>query len=140
MYLTGINLIVWLLYHSLDTLYSIRCTHPDIINDSYNGIIYNNSQMILFQCKIEILKINRSCNQWVFDKQYYQTTLTEEVFLYYYIILTSVDWKNLNKFKWGMVCDRNSWRTTVQTIYFSGVLIGSLVLGFLADRFLIKTI
>jgi MFS family permease len=34
-----------------------------------------------------------------------------------------------------MVCDKSFWRANVQTIYFSGVLVGSFVLGILSDRF-----
>ncbi len=52
------------------------------------------------------------CSQWSFDKTYYQTTLTED---------------------WSMVCDRTFYRQNVQMVYFSGYIVGSLVLGYLAD-------
>ena len=34
-----------------------------------------------------------------------------------------------------MVCDRSSYRSNVQTVYFCGYLVGSLGLGILADRY-----
>lgn len=34
-----------------------------------------------------------------------------------------------------MVCDRASYRQYVQMVYFSGYIVGSLVLGYLADVF-----
>lgn len=34
-----------------------------------------------------------------------------------------------------MVCDRSFFRSNVQSIYFCGYLVGSLVLGNLADKF-----
>jgi len=55
----------------------------------------------------------QACEEWVFDKEYYQTTLTEQ---------------------WSMVCTRASWRSTAQMVYFSGYLVGSIIMGILADK------
>ncbi|CAF0795542.1 unnamed protein product [Brachionus calyciflorus] len=55
-----------------------------------------------------------SCDSWSYDKKYFDSTLTEE---------------------WNMVCDRSFLRSKVQSIYFCGYLVGSLMLGNLADKF-----
>ncbi len=69
-------------------------------------------------CNITFIDNNETsvlkCTEWVFDKQYYETTLTEQ---------------------WSMVCEKASWRSNVQMVYFLGYLIGSIVMGILADRF-----
>ena len=36
-----------------------------------------------------------------------------------------------------MICDKTFWRASVQTVYFSGYLVGSIVMGILADKFVI---
>ncbi|RNA19574.1 organic cation transporter isoform X1 [Brachionus plicatilis] len=56
----------------------------------------------------------QKCTSWTFEKKYFQSTLTEE---------------------WNMVCDRSIFRSKVQSIYFIGYLVGSLVLGNLSDRY-----
>jgi hypothetical protein len=54
----------------------------------------------------------KKCDEWVYDHEYYKSTLTEQ---------------------WEMVCDKSSWRSSVQMVYFAGYLIGSIVMGVLAD-------
>ncbi|CAF3885922.1 unnamed protein product [Adineta steineri] len=56
----------------------------------------------------------KACTSFVFDRTYYESTLVEE---------------------WSMVCNRLSFKTLSQTIFFSGYMIGSLVFGVLSDRF-----
>ncbi|CAF3367192.1 unnamed protein product [Rotaria socialis] len=56
----------------------------------------------------------KSCNSFVFDRTYYQSTLVEE---------------------WSMVCNQVSLKSFVQTIFFFGYMIGSLVFGVLSDRY-----
>ncbi|CAF4867430.1 unnamed protein product [Rotaria socialis] len=56
----------------------------------------------------------KSCNSFVFDRTYYQSTLVEE---------------------WSMVCNQVSLKSFVQTIFFFGYMIGSLVFGILSDRY-----
>ena len=34
-----------------------------------------------------------------------------------------------------MVCDKTVWRASIQTVYFGGHLVGSLIMGILADQF-----
>lgn len=38
-----------------------------------------------------------------------------------------------------MVCDRKVWRTHVQTVYFSGLLFGSFLIGLLSDKYKYST-
>ena len=62
-----------------------RCTHANIINDSFNSefLNYTQEQILLEKCTITDFsndtKVESKCDKWVFDKTYYQTTLTEEV-------------------------------------------------------------
>jgi len=103
---------------------SHRCKNPYDSNDNF-GVNLNNSLLNyenitkIEQCQITYVKEDNStyeakCDEWVFDKEYYHTTLTED---------------------WGMVCDRKFFRGTTQTVYFLGYLIGSIVMGILSDRF-----
>lgn len=57
-------------------------------------------------------KFSEKCSEWVYDGEYNTTTLTEQ---------------------WQMVCDKASWRSNVQMVYFSGYLVGSIIMGILAD-------
>jgi hypothetical protein len=36
--------------------------------------------------------------------------------------------------KWSMVCSRSGMIGTVQSVYFSGYLVGSIIMGILADQ------
>jgi hypothetical protein len=60
-----------------------RCSHPQFLNDSYstNTIDFTlNSNITLRQCSyIENDIEYKNCSKWVFDKTYYESTLTEEV-------------------------------------------------------------
>ena len=97
-----------------------RCKNPYDPSDSFEKHSFINFTNItsLDKCQIEFsgIKDNSSivetCNEWVFDKTYYHTTLTED---------------------WSMVCGRSILRGTVQTVYFMGYLIGSIFIGVLAD-------
>ena len=62
-----------------------RCTNENIANDFYDTSVLNNTdeQMVLEKCTVTYYNsTNQTCNKWVFDKTYYQTTLTEEVLEY----------------------------------------------------------
>ena len=52
------------------------------------------------------------CHEWVYDTPVFQNTFTKQV---------------------DLVCDRAIWISHAQTIYFSGVLVGSVVFGLLSD-------
>lgn len=97
---------------------SHRCQHPDFNNDSFlvSPNYYKNlSDITLGKCEYKDLNnITSECEKWVFDRQYYKLTLTEE---------------------WSMVCDKAIWRNNLQTVYFAGYLVGSIVMGILADHF-----
>lgn len=54
------------------------------------------------------------CDSWVFDQSVFQSTLVSE---------------------FSLVCDRRWMMATVQASYMSGLLVGSLVMGQLSDRF-----
>ncbi|CAF1061135.1 unnamed protein product [Adineta ricciae] len=56
----------------------------------------------------------KACTSFSFDRTYYESTLVEE---------------------WSMVCDRVSWKSLSQMIFFFGYMIGSLVFGVLSDKF-----
>ncbi|CAF3399488.1 unnamed protein product [Rotaria sp. Silwood1] len=56
----------------------------------------------------------KACNSFTFDRTYYQSTLVEE---------------------WSMVCNEVSLKSFVQTIFFFGYMIGSLIFGVLSDKF-----
>lgn len=96
---------------------SHRCKHPFQENDRFS-ITYNftNENITkLLKCDyIDNLDVTHKCDKWVFDQTYYQDSLTEE---------------------WSMVCSNAFWRNNVQTVYFLGYLVGSIVMGILADHF-----
>ncbi|CAF2083479.1 unnamed protein product [Rotaria magnacalcarata] len=73
---------------------------------------YQNTNRSIFNEGIE--RPLESCNRFVFDRTYYQSTLVEE---------------------WSMVCNQVSLKSFVQTIFFFGYMIGSLVFGVLSDRY-----
>ncbi|CAF2552432.1 unnamed protein product [Rotaria sp. Silwood2] len=84
------------------------------------------SQISLRECQRCYQNINKSysygenngplkaCNSFIFDRTYYQSTLVEE---------------------WSMVCNEVTLKTFVQTIFFFGYMIGSLIFGILSDKF-----
>lgn len=81
---------------------------PDFVpNVTHTNISYD-------KCHYTINETQYPCSSWSFDKTYYQSTLTEE---------------------WSMVCERSFFSSYLQMIYFSGYIVGSLLLGHLADRF-----
>ncbi|CAF4133395.1 unnamed protein product, partial [Rotaria sp. Silwood2] len=57
--------------------------------------------------------ILKSCQSYVFDRQYYKDTLIEE---------------------WRMVCNRVIYRSWAQMIFFLGYMVGSILFGILADK------
>ncbi|CAF2803189.1 unnamed protein product [Rotaria sp. Silwood2] len=83
------------------------------------------SQISLRECQRCYQNINKSysygenngplkaCNSFIFDRTYYQSTLVEE---------------------WSMVCNEVTLKTFVQTIFFFGYMIGSLIFGILSDK------
>ena len=99
-----------------------RCQNPYDSNDTfsvkesdYKNLVNTTS---LDKCSITYqtnynTTATEKFNKWVYDRQYYETTLTED---------------------WSMVCDRAFMRGSVQTVYFMGYLIGSIVMGILADK------
>ncbi|XP_042890724.1 organic cation transporter protein-like isoform X3 [Penaeus japonicus] len=56
----------------------------------------------------------RTCSAWVFDDSVFKSTLVSE---------------------FNLVCERRWMKATVQASYMSGLLVGSLVMGQLSDRF-----
>lgn len=78
--------------------------------------MYNITQLDKCQITFKLTDSNdtfsEKCSEWVYDREYYTTTLTEQ---------------------WQMVCDKASWRSNVQMVYFSGYLVGSIIMGILAD-------
>ncbi|CAF2673341.1 unnamed protein product [Rotaria sp. Silwood2] len=56
----------------------------------------------------------QSCQSYVFDRQYYKDTLIEE---------------------WRMICNRVSYRSWAQMIFFVGYMVGSILFGILADKY-----
>lgn len=98
---------------------SHRCKNPYEVEEDTFSIKYdftNNSILkSLDKCSYSDTNDTKyKCSEWVFDKSYYQDSLTEE---------------------WSMVCSNAHWRNNAQTIYFLGYLIGSIVMGILADKF-----
>lgn len=93
-----------------------RCAHPYLTNDTFNANLSSEPYMniTLNQCSYIIDGNETKCDTWVFDRTYFKDTLTEKL---------------------SMVCDRKYLRVNLQNIYFSGYLVGSLVLGILADKF-----
>jgi OCT family organic cation transporter-like MFS transporter 4/5 len=53
------------------------------------------------------------CTSWQYDHTFYESTLTEE---------------------WNLVCDRAFLRSHIQSVYFTGYLVGSALFGALSDR------
>jgi len=98
---------------------SHRCKNPYINNDSYSLSNFGDLKNIatLDKCSITYITDNNTsvekCNEWVFDKTFYATTLTED---------------------WSLVCDKSFYRGSFQTVYFMGYLVGSIVMGILADK------
>lgn len=97
-----------------------RCKNPFDQNDSFETFL-TNLTLAKFNLsalnKCEFILIDgtaKKCDEWVYDHEYYKSTLTEQ---------------------WEMVCDKSSWRSSVQMVYFAGYLIGSIVMGVLADIF-----
>ncbi|CAF4079065.1 unnamed protein product [Rotaria sordida] len=121
---------------------NFRCRNPlQWLNDSYSTIsnsifneeyrptkeqcLSNKKSISLKECQrcfIRSTSINnqsiddtlKSCQSYVFDRQYYKETLTE---------------------KWTMVCNRVSYRSWVQMIFFVGYMVGSILFGILADKY-----
>jgi len=111
-----------------------RCVNPDrLIDDRYsnesNAIFTDRYGPTVEQCQrdqklLSLKECQRcfrqsddsleKCSEFVFDKLHYEKTLVEE---------------------WTMVCDRVNYRSTVQMIFFSGYMVGSIVFGILADQY-----
>ena len=94
-----------------------KCNSSDDLYDSLNESTSSSSVSLMNlnnQCEYVVNGTVRECTSWLFEKKYYQKTLTEE---------------------WGLVCNNALFRSNVQSIYFSGYLVGSALFGALADRF-----
>ena len=79
----------------------------------------------------------QKCSSWRFDKTYYIKTVTEEVKLYSNFIINILYNNNDDLFlnsKWNLVCDHAIWRSNIQAVYYSGMLIGSILLGVIAKK------
>lgn len=118
-----------------------RCRLPSIFNDSYSkqsnqlfkqlyqpsaddcaahGTIVSvkECQRCYRKSKPSINSTDRvelqTCNDYVFDRSEYNKTLVEE---------------------WTMVCDRVTYKSSVQMIYFVGLMFGAILFGTLSDRY-----
>ena len=111
-----------------------RCQNPYDVDDVFtNNKTFEN--MTLGKCDYMEGNTTKSCNKWVFDKTYYETTLTEQV----NFLIFELNKKNIYQlfyFKWSLICDKKKlWGGHLQTVYFAGYLVGSLILGVLADMY-----
>lgn len=88
------------------------------------------------------------CESWTYDQKYFKSTLTQEVCLliscskiklfvdlFIQILFQLKIIYFLNLYKWNLVCDRSHFNSNVQSIYFTGYLVGSILLGNLADKY-----
>ncbi|CAF0992061.1 unnamed protein product [Brachionus calyciflorus] len=55
-----------------------------------------------------------NCKNWFYDKTYYKKTLTEQ---------------------FNLVCENAIWRSFMQAVYYTGMLIGSILLGLVSKKF-----
>ncbi|KAI3381222.1 hypothetical protein SNEBB_002699 [Seison nebaliae] len=104
-----------------------RTTSIDLakpLMDGYNLSLHDqlHDKMISEKKKLEYMKMidekdlnstNDKCDEWVYDHSTFTSTLTEE---------------------WDLVCDRLTFKSSAQTAYFFGILIGSFILGVLSDK------
>jgi hypothetical protein len=56
-----------------------RCQNPYDDFDIFTNKTYQSENITLKTCEIIEGNLSYACDKWVFDKKYYQTTLTEEV-------------------------------------------------------------
>ena len=136
-----------------------RCRNPlekdkDVYNSTYNALFDSRYKSTEKQCKdmsgslsveecqrcyIQLRHDNQSfidstlhkCNEFVYDRKYFKSTLVEEViiielFFYSYYLLYLI--------QWTMVCDRVIYRSAAQMVFFFGYMVGSLFFGVLADK------
>ena len=98
---------------------------------------YNNkcNQQSYFDSNInETLFLNETHHSCLFDKTYYTKTLTEEVNISSIHICFFVSDSKILCLKWNLICDRAIWRSGMQAIYFTGALVGSILLAYLAKK------
>ncbi|CAF0749054.1 unnamed protein product [Didymodactylos carnosus] len=105
---------------------AFQCQTPnDTLTDYYKpDVAYceeNKKSISIKECQRCNIKISKNsilevhpCENYIFDKQYYQNTLVEE---------------------WKMVCDRVIYRSIVQNVFFVGYMVGSIFFGMLADKY-----
>lgn len=86
--------------------------NPDHVCKHIDG--HDKHESVYEQCSIVTNGSQYNCKSWDFDKTYYQSTLTEE---------------------WGLVCQNHFLRSHIQSVFFLGVLLGSVILGKLSDSF-----
>ncbi|CAF0825598.1 unnamed protein product [Rotaria sordida] len=112
---------------SVEDMYEIK--HPDDLLSRYipseSQCREYKSQISVRECQRCYQNINKSysygenngplkaCKSFIYDRTYYQSTLVEE---------------------WSMVCNEVSLKSFVQTIFFFGYMIGSLIFGILSDK------
>ncbi|KAK3862992.1 hypothetical protein Pcinc_031196 [Petrolisthes cinctipes] len=106
------------------TLYYLRnITIPRYGDEWAKCVYYNHSYASLLNHQQDLLSGTNfshtntptaSCSSWVYDDSVFTSTLVSE---------------------FNLVCDRRWMMATVQASYMSGLLIGSLVMGQLSDRF-----
>ena len=92
-----------------------RCKNPFVNNDTFSTF-HNLSDFgltSLNKCSYTTLNSTNECEEWVFDRTYFQETLTEE---------------------WSMVCSGSGLIGSLQSVYFAGYLVGSIVMGIMADQ------
>ena len=126
---------------------SFRCqlTENDTVYENVIPVLFNQSQPDEIYCKtnmkISVKECQRcyiktatdvqACQQFVFDRKYYQYTLVEEVSIFVLLRKRIFDRLSL---QWTMVCDRTVFRSAVQNIFFIGYMVGSIFFGIVADK------
>ena len=66
------------------------------------------------QCKLQIDGTTVKCNQWSYDKSFYQSSIISE---------------------WDLVCDKSWLASFSQSSYMIGMMVSTILFGFLSDKY-----
>lgn len=90
------------------------CSDSDSnLTKSGNNVTFNDSEWNNVCPTDEESGESVNCNIWEYDRSIFKETLISE---------------------WNLVCSRGYWATWTQASFMTGILVGNLVFGFLADR------